>query len=941
MTNDLKPSWDASASEWQRPFVRGLAIVLVSALLVLCVGSGALVAAYAYVAARLPSPEELSIRASTFESTKIYDRNGVPLYEVFDPNGGRRTEVPLWRVPQNVIDATIATEDPTFYANPGVNPLSILRAFYSNLREGTIVSGASTITQQVVKNAFLTPEVTYTRKVQEAILATEITRRYSKDEILEIYLNQNYYGNLAYGIGTAAEVYFDKRIEDLSLAEAAMIVGIPQGPAIYDPYINLAAAKIRQSIVLDLMVKRGYLTRQVAQAAVAEELDFAPLRIDMKAPHFTVYVREQLEAEFGTELVHRGGLRVYTTLDMRLQEAAQQAIAQQMAALAELKASNAALVALDPNNGQILAMVGSADFFDEQIDGQVNVSLRLRQPGSSIKPINYVAALERGWTASTLIMDITTEFPDGANPPYVPHNHDKLDHGPVLVRGALARSLNIPAVKTLQFVTLPGMLEMAHRLGISSLNRADYGLSLTLGGGDVTLLEMGSAYAAFANGGRRVQPAPILRIEDSEGRVMAEASTEPAELVLDPRYAYLITDILSDNEARLPTFGPNNVLELSRPAAVKTGTTDDYRDAWTIGYTPDLVAGVWVGNSDSTPMDRVYGSRGAGPIWHDFMEEALRDTPVHSFQKPEGMVTAEICPISGKLRTDKCPPAVQEIFLSGTEPTESCDVHVDVPICAVSGQRASEFCPENVVHTQYFEVYPPEYRSWAEANGTPQPPAGTCTIHTQAPRVAITSPRDGDIVEGIVPLYGSAAMSDLSHFEVQYGIGDSPVGWGPVFRQDASAVDAMLGAWDTRELSNGVYSLRVVAVDRHGNRAASPGVRVRVLNPTPTISPTPTETPTPTVSPTPTTSPTPTRTPESTWTPTPSATATATTTPTTTPQPSATPTLAPTDTPVPTLTATTTVTLEPTATPVQPLPIATQTPEPTATEQALAAELGY
>jgi 1A family penicillin-binding protein len=938
MTNHAQPSWDAPASEWQRPFVRGLVVVLVGALLVLCVGSGAVLAAYAYVAARLPSPEELSIRASTFESTKIYDRNGIPLYEVFDPTGGRRTEVPLWRVPQHVIDATIATEDPTFYANPGVNPLSILRALYSNLREGTIVSGASTITQQVVKNTFLTPEVTYRRKLKEAILATEITRRYSKDEILEIYLNQNYYGNLAYGIGTAAEVYFNKRVEDLSLAEAAMIVGIPQGPAIYDPYTNLAAAKIRQSIVLDLMVRRGYLTREEAQAAVAEELEFAPLRIDMKAPHFTVYVREQLEAEFGTELVHRGGLRVYTTLDMRLQEAAQRAIAEQMAALAELKASNAALVALNPHNGQILAMVGSADFFDEQIDGQVNVALRLRQPGSSIKPINYVAALERGWTAATLIMDITTEFPDGANPPYVPHNHDKLEHGPVLVRGALARSLNIPAVKTLQFVTLPGMLEMAHRLGITSLNRADYGLSLTLGGGDVTLLEMASAYAAFANGGRAVRPAPILRIEDSEGRLIAEGPSEPGDQVLDPRYAYLISDILSDNEARLPTFGPNNVLELSRPAAVKTGTTDDYRDAWTIGYTPDLVAGVWVGNSDGTPMDRIYGSRGAGPIWHNFMEAALRDTPVHGFAVPDGMVTVDICPISGKLRTDKCPPAAQELFLAGTEPKEPCDVHVDVRICSVSGQRASQFCPENVVVTQYFEVYPPEYRSWAEANGKAQPPADTCAIHTQAPRVAITQPRDGDLVEGIVPVYGSASMADFSHFEVQYGIGDSPVGWGQVFGQDSPLVDAMLGAWDTRDLSNGVYSLRVVAIDRHGNRAASPGVRVRVLNPTPTLSPTPTETLTPTVSPTPAGSPTPTRTPESTWTPTPSATPTATTAPTATPQASATPTLAPTDTAVPTAT----LTPEPTVTSPPPLPLATPTApaEPTATEVAPTAEPG-
>jgi membrane peptidoglycan carboxypeptidase len=488
--------------------------------------------------------------------------------------------------------------------------------------------------------------------------------------------------------------------------------------------------------------------------------------------------------------------------------------------------------------------------------------------------------------------------------------------------------------QSLQLVTLPGNLEMAHPRGITSQNRPDYGLSLTLGGGDVTLLEMTSAYAALASGGRRVRPSPILRIEDSEGRLIAEGPAEPGEQVLDARYAYWITDILSDDEARLPTFGPDNILELSRPAAAKTGTTDDYRDAWTIGYTPDLVAGVWVGNSDNTPMDRVYGSRGAGPIWHGFMEDALANTPVQGFAMPDEMVTVDICPISGKLHTDKCPPAVQEIFLAGTEPTTACDVHVDVRICSVSGQLANEFCPNNVLRGQYFEVYPPVYRSWAEENGKPQPPVDSCGIHTQAPQVAITSPRDGDMVEGIVPVYGSASMSDLSHFEVQYGIGDSPLGWGQVIRQDSSLVDGMLGAWDTRELGNGIYSLRVVTIDRHGNRAASPGVRVRVVNPTPTISPTPTETPTPTTSPTPTGSPTPTLTPESTWTPPPSATPTTTASATATSQPSATPTLPPTDTPVPTATATATATPEPTTIPIlsTPTPSHTLEPEPTATE---------
>nr|MBC7245205.1 PBP1A family penicillin-binding protein [Chloroflexota bacterium] len=851
--------------DWRRAFVQGMLVILLVAGLLLCVTALLATGVYAYVAAQLPSPEELSIRANTFASTKIYDRNGVLLYEVFDPSGGRRTVVPLSRIPLYVRQATIATEDPTFYANPGFNPLSIARALWQNLRERDIVSGASTITQQLVKNTFLSPEVTLRRKIKEAILAAEITRRYTKDEILELYLNQVYYGNMAYGIGTAAEVYFNKPVEKLTLAEAALLVGIPQGPAIYDPYTNLAAAKVRQGIVLDLMVKRGYLSAEEARKAKLEELHFAPQRIEMKAPHFVVYVREQLEAQFGTQMLYRGGLRVYTTLDMKMQEAAERIIRNHIASLAELEATNAALLALNPRNGQILAMVGSADFYNEEIDGQVNVTLRLRQPGSAIKPVTYAAAFERGWTAATFIMDIKTEFPDGANPPYVPHNHDKKEHGPVLVRDALARSLNIPAVKTLQFVTLPGMLEMAHRLGITSLNRADYGLSLTLGGGDITLLELTSAYAVFANGGQRVLPTPILRIEDSAGRLIVQASEEAGAQILDPRHAYLITSILSDKEARIPTFGRNNPLELSRPAAVKTGTTDDYRDAWTIGYTPDLVTGVWVGNSNQKPMKGVYGSRGAAPIWHDFMEEVLRDTPVHDFVMPEGMETAEICPVSGKLHTDKCPSARKEIFLAGTAPKEPCDIHVDVRLCTVSGQRASPFCPVNVVHTQYFEVYPPEYRAWAESQGKPQPPAETCTVHTRPPRAEIMEPRDSSIVEGIVPVYGSARIDDMDHYEVQYGIGENPIGWGIIARQNILLEDSVLAAWDTRELRNGLYSLRVVVYDRHGNHAASPAVRVTVANPTPTATATPTNTPTatitPTSTPTSTASPTPTVTP--------------------------------------------------------------------------------
>jgi 1A family penicillin-binding protein len=899
---------DASGTDWRGAFLRGVLIALIGAVLFLCLGSALALGAYVYVARQLPSPEELLIRAKTFESTRVYDRNGVLLWEIMDPTGGRRTVVRLQSIPLVVRQATIATEDPTFYSNPGVSPLSIARAFWQNLREGGIASGASTITQQLVKNLFLSAEVTYQRKIKEAVLATEVTRRYSKDQILEIYLNQVYYGNMAYGIGTAAEVYFQKPVSGLSLAEGAMIVGMAQGPAIYDPYTNLPKAKMRQGIVLDLMVRRGYITRGEAGRALAEELVFAAPRIEMKAPHFSVYVREQLEAQYGTDLLYRSGLRVTTTLDMKLQEAAERIVHSKIDSLREVSATNASLVAMNPQNGQILAMVGSVDFNDPAIDGQVNVALRPRQPGSSIKPVTYLAAFERGWTASTFIMDIKTEFPDGANPPYVPKNHDDKEHGPVLVRDALARSLNIPAVKALQFVTVSGMLEMAHRLGITSLNRPDYGLALTLGGGDVTLLEMTTTYAEIANGGRRVVPQPILRIEDSSGRLVFQAAEQRGDTLIDPRHAYIITSILSDKEARIPTFGTPNALELSRTAAAKTGTTDDYRDAWTIGYTPDLVTGVWVGNSNGQPMKRVFGSRGAAPIWHDFMEEALADTPVHEFAVPEGLVTAEVCPVSGKLHTDKCPAARKEIFVAGTEPKDPCDIHVDVRLCSVSGLRAAQFCPGNVVETRYFEVYPAEYRAWAEGQGKPQPPVATCAVHTRAPRVELTQPVGGSFLQGVVPIYGSARIDDLDHYELQYGIGDNPLGWGTVAWQNNPVEDGVLGAWDTGTLRNGLHSLRVVVFDRHGNNATSPAIRVMVENPTPT--PTPTVTPTPTLLATATPTRTPTEMP--TETPEPSATPTETPAPeeTPTPEPSATPIALPADTPTPELASEATPTLQ-------------------------------
>lgn len=881
-------------------FVQGLVIAVLAALLLFFIGLIGATTVYAYYALTLPPAEELGAR-TLFLSTKIYDRHGELLYEVFDANAGRRTYVPIEEMPPHLIHATIATEDKTFYSNPGFDPLAIGRAVWLNLTEGEIVTGASTITQQLVKNIFLSPEQTFTRKLQEAILAQEITRRYSKDQILEIYLNEIYYGNMCYGIEAAAETYFGKKARDLTLAEASLLAGLPQAPSIYDPYTNPEGAQQRQKIVLALMAKEGYITWAEAEAARNEEFEYRALRVDMKAPHFVVYVRKLLEEKYGTEVLYRGGLRVYTTLDLDMQDMAQEAALERVAALADRHVTNAAVVAMVPQTGEIRVMLGSVDFFDEEIDGQVNVALALRQPGSSIKPVNYLAAFEKGWTPATLIMDVTTEFPNPPGPPYVPKNYDGKEHGPVLVRQALACSYNIPAVKTLQFVGVPNMMEMASRLGITTFTDPDrYGLSLTLGGGEITLLEHTGAYAVLANSGVRVPPVAIQRIEDSRGRVIEEYQPPQGEQVISPQHAYLITHILSDNEARTPAFGPDSPLRLSRPAAAKTGTTDDWKDSWTVGYTPDLVAGVWVGNADNTAMDRVAGSTGAGHIWHNFMERALGDSPPKEFPVPPGLVTAEVCARSGMAPTELCPEKRMEIFVDGTAPTEPDNIYQKIGICTATNLRATDSCPRALVEERVYEVYPEEYREWTERAGIPQPPREECRLHANPPMVELTSPSTGEEVEGRVDIWGTADIADFSHFVVEYGVGPAPIGWGPVAGPVHEPVhNGLLSRWRTTHLENGLYSLRVVVFDQHGHSAEA-RVQVMVDNPPPepTSTPSPTSTATPTTLPTYT--PTPTRTPRATDTPSPTATPSPTPTPTQTPLPE--PTFTPTATATPTVT---------------------------------------
>jgi 1A family penicillin-binding protein len=701
----------------------------------------ALAALYAWLAADLPSVETIGARGIA-PSSRVLDRHGRLLYEIADPQLGRHTSIPLAQMPDYLKNATIATEDANFYSNPGVDAAGVLRALWINLQGGDTLAGGSTITQQVARNLLLDAgernERTLRRKLRESILAWQLTGRYSKDQILELYLNETYYGHLAYGVEAAARAYFGKPASDLDLAESALLAGLPQSPVLYDPLIDPDAATARQAVVLDLLAKRGTITEEQARQARAEQLHFAAEPFPIQAPHFVIAVWAQLERELGADLLYHGGLTITTTLDLDWQITGETILRRRLEQLnqpdAEMgghNAHNGALVAIDPHTGEVLVMVGSPDYFDPKISGAVNAALAPRQPGSSIKPLTYAAAFtpRPGYTpltAASLLLDVRTTFVTAENTPYVPQNYDYHFHGPVLARTALAASYNIPAVRALQYVGIDRLLETAQATGITTLDPTKrYGLALTLGGGEVRLLELTAAYGAFATGGRRVAPVLVREIRDRDGRPVAlPAPAGQGEQVLDPRVAYLITDILSDDQARAPSFGAHSLLELDRPAAAKTGTTGDYRDNWTVGYTPDLAAGVWVGNADNSPMRRISGISGAAPAWHDFMEAVLLGQPATAFTRPPGLTEATVCALSGLKPTPYCALTRTELFIAGTEPTQPDTFYRPYRIDLATGGLAGPDTPPARVVERVFVVLPPEAEDWARAEGLPRPPDG-------------------------------------------------------------------------------------------------------------------------------------------------------------------------------------------------------------------------
>lgn len=684
---------------------------------------GLMVGLFGWYAKDLPTPNKINSRFAA-QTTQIFDRNGKLLYEMHGDKN--RILVEFDEIPDNIKQATIAVEDKNFYKHVGFAPLRIVRATIYNIFEratGTNLQGGSTITQQFVKNALLSPEQTFGRKIKELILSMEIEAMYSKDDILKMYLNEIPYGSNAYGVKVAAKTYFDKDLSEITLEEAATLAALPQAPTYYSPYGDHKDELLaRKDLILQLMADQGYITQEEADAAKKKKIVFSNNPYgSIEAPHFVMYVKQQLVNKYGEQMANEGGLKVYTTLDYELYKKAVAAIKNNESRLKRYGASNAALISVDPKTGQILSMVGSRDFFNQDIDGNVNVTTRARQPGSSFKPFAYATLFKKeNWGPGSTIYDVKTDFGGG----YVPHNYNYRYNGAVSIRWALGNSLNIPAVKALYIAGLDETLKTASDMGITTLTDRDrYGLSLVLGAGEVKPIEMAEAYSVFANNGVRKELSWFVKIEDSKGKVLDEYKDNPGKQVIDPQIAYLINDILSDSRARTYTFGGGAWLSIpGREVAAKTGTTNDSKDAWTVGYTPNLVTVVWGGNNDSTPMKNGSGYAVAAPIWDDYMTNALKEFPKENFTRPSGIKTVTIDAITGRKITSATTQKRTDIFPSWYKAPEVFGQPQEVKIDKLSGKLATEYCPEELIETKIYspitaEIPPndPSYSRWNSA----------------------------------------------------------------------------------------------------------------------------------------------------------------------------------------------------------------------------------
>lgn len=898
---------------------------------------------YFSIVSGLPPVDNLAQHASQFKTTRILDRDGNILYEIIDPNAGRRTYVTLDKISPYLIASTIATEDKEYYNHPGYDFFGMMRALYQNYTSGEIVSGASTITQQLARTLLFTYDEridkSYDRKAREIVLSAEITRRYSKEDILELYLNENNYGNAAYGIEAAAQTYFRTSAKDLNLAQASFLAGIPQTPAVYDITTNREETLNRHKQVLTLVYQYNqekgciYVSNNEQPVCVTadeaiqaardiENYNFVFPENNMQYPHWVNYVRALLDEEYGPQTIFRSGFNVYTTIDPDIQDKAQELVKNQVASMIDKNVSGGAVVVLQPATGEILAMVGSPDFSNEAASGQVNMAVSPRQPGSSIKPLTYVAAFEKGWTPATLIWDVPGEFspsglPTDPSPKYLPVNYDGRFHGPVTVRSALANSFNVPAVKALEYVGLyddpttdrqDGFIPFAERLGITTLTRPDYGLSLTLGGGEVTLLQMTGAFSVFANGGRKVDPVAITKITNFKGELVYEYTPPSGDQVIRAEHAFLISSILSDNSARTPMFGANSVLNLPFQVAAKTGTTNDFRDNWTLGYTPDVVVGVWIGNPDYTPMVNTTGLSGAAPIWSELMIHAVNLLTNYSptpFPKPALVTDRIICEISGAEPSEFCPSQRSEYFSIDQPPLpKEDDLWKKVEIDTWTGLTASGECNDYKEEKLSINVTDPwavkwlketdEGRNWAESMGFEDPifftPERSCKISDPRPKIVFSNINDNQkMTDEELDVYAVVnADNYFDHFRLEWAKGDDPDDDDYEVIKDnirnQYLQPELIETIDLRELPSGKITLRIYMTSSVGTYAEKK-IRLELKLPTPT----PTLTNTPTLTPSPTSTPEPTFTPTVTDTPQPTATETPTSVPTDTAEPTATP----------------------------------------------------
>ncbi len=807
-------------------------------VLVLLIGFGTI----AYVSKDLPDPNKL-IDRTIAQSTKIYDRTGEHLlYEISGDE--KRTIVQLDELPDYVTESVIALEDRTFYEHSGFNYQRLTKAVLFKLMGRSDGGGASTLTSQLVKNAILTNEKTITRKLKEFILVFQIERKFSKDQILQLYFNEIPYGSTAYGIEAASQLYFAKPATELTLPEAATLAAVIQRPSYFwnnrEPFMN------RKDTTLNEMTKQGYITEEERDQAKEVEIVFAERKENITAPHFVFHVEEELVEKYGEHMVGQGGLSVRTTLDLDKQKIAEEVLSERAEGNAEYNASNAALLSLDPKTGEVLAMVGSVDYFNEEIDGNVNVTTRPRQPGSSFKPIVYTYGFLKGYPPSTILWDVETDFPSSQGN-YHPRNYDLQQKGPISVRKALQGSLNIPAVKMLYLLGVQNVLTFAEDLGYTTFGEKDrFGLALVLGGGEVTLLDHTSAFGTFANKGVRHEPLSILEVKTASGDVLDTFESEGKQ-VLEENIANTISNVLSDNQARAYAFGLNSPLTLpGRQAAAKTGTTNDYRDAWTMGYTPNLATGVWVGNNDFSEMSR--GAAGgvlAAPIWQSYMRQALADMPVENFATPNipvpdkrvlsgagfGFQQVEVDRASEKLATEFTPDSFKETRLYIDAHSILHYVNKADPLGpAPSNPEASD--------SQYGK-WESAVQTWiasalvkAEETGEPLfkhlddqevpedaiivyglPPTETDDVHLPEyqPEISFLSPDSGTKLETRFISTKVAAIAPRGVSRVEYYLDGVSVGtsYAPPFQLSASL----------KSFPNGFYTLKAIAYDDVDNAA--------------------------------------------------------------------------------------------------------------------------